>query len=138
MAFWLLKTEPSAYSFADLVRDRRTRWDGVTNPQALANLRAMEPGDEVLVYHSGAKEAVGRARVARAAYADPADASGRAVVVDVAAGEALPAPVPLDRLKSDPAFRDSPLVRQGRLSVVPLTAAQWSAVERLSRSATRP
>jgi len=137
MAFWLLKTEPSAYSFADLLRDRRTRWDGISNAQAQANLRAMQVGDALVVYHSGAKEAVGTARVARAAYADPADASGRSAAIDVEVAEALPAPVPLEWLKADPAFRGSPLVRQGRLSVVPLTPEQWSAVERLSRSATR-
>jgi predicted RNA-binding protein with PUA-like domain len=138
MAFWLLKTEPSSYSFDDLTRDRRTRWDGVTNPQAVANLRAMREGDEVLVYHSGAKQVVGLARVVRAAYPDPGNPSGKGVAVDVAAGGELAAPVALETLKSEPAFRESPLLRQGRLSVVPLSAGQWTAVERLAKAVSRP
>ncbi len=138
MAYWLLKTEPSAYAFADLVRDRRTRWDGVSNPQAVSNLRAMQIGDEALVYHSGVKEAVGIARVVKAAYPDPADPSGKAVAVDLAAGSALASPVGLEALKGEAAFSGSPLLRQGRLSVVPLTPAQWKAVERLAGRATRP
>jgi len=138
MAYWLLKTEPSAYAFADLARDRRTRWDGVTNPQAVKNLRAMQAGDEALVYHSGAKEAVGVARVVKAAYPDPADPSGKGVVVDLAAVGALAKPVALGALQGEATFEGSPLLRQGRLSVVPLTAAQWRAVERLAGGATRP
>ncbi|HTP50622.1 MAG TPA: EVE domain-containing protein [Anaeromyxobacteraceae bacterium] len=138
MAFWLLKTEPSTYSFADLVRERRTRWDGVTNPQALANLRAMKAGDEALVYHSGAKEAVGLARVVAESTPDPRDPTGKLVAVDLAAERALPAPVGLEALKAEAAFRGSPLLRQGRLSVVPLTAEQWRAVLRLSKAPTRP
>jgi len=135
MAHWLLKTEPKSYSFQDLSRDRRTRWDGVTNPQAVANLRAMRAGDSLLVYHSGEKRVVGLAQLVREAYPDPADPDR--VAVDVAAGGELAAPVPLAALRSDPAFRDSPLLRQGRLSVVPITAGQWSAVERLGKGATR-
>jgi predicted RNA-binding protein with PUA-like domain len=135
MTFWLLKTEPGTYGFPDLQRDRRTRWDGVTNAQAQAHLRAMRRGDGVAIYHSGAKEAVGLARVARAAYPDPGDASGRRVAVDVAAGAPLPRPVALAELQEEPAFAGSPLLRQGRLSVVPLDAAQWKA---LARRARRP
>jgi predicted RNA-binding protein with PUA-like domain len=138
MAFWLLKTEPTAYAFADLARERRTRWDGVTNPQAVANLRAMKAGDGAVVYHSGAKEAVGLARVVKAAYPDPGDSTGKLVAVDLAAGKELPSPVGLEALKRAPAFRDSPLLRQGRLSVVPLTAEQWKAVLSLSEAPTRP
>ncbi len=133
MPYWLLKTEPSTYGFPDLERDGRTRWDGVTNAQAQANLRAMRPGDGIAVYHSGAKEAVGLARVARAAYPDPGDPSGRRVAVDVAAGDPLPRPVGLAELREDPAFAGSPLLRQGRLSVVPLDASQWKALSRLAR-----
>lgn len=130
--FWLVKTEPSAYSFADLQRDGETRWDGVVNPQALANLRAMKAGDRVLVYHSGEKAAAGVAEVARSAYPDPAAADPRLVVVDLRAGAPLARPVSLEAMKAEPAFAGSPLLRQGRLSVVPLTQAQWRAVERLA------
>lgn len=131
MPFWLLKTEPSAYAFADLRRDRKTRWDGVSNAQAQANLRAMRAGDEVAVYHSGEKAAVGLGRVARAAYPDPGDPSGKLVAVDLAAGEPLAVPVTLDALRAERSFEGSPLLRQGRLSVVPLTTAQWKALLRL-------
>ncbi len=130
--FWLVKTEPSTYSFADLQRDGETRWDGVVNPQALANLRAMEAGDRVLVYHSGEKAAAGVAEVARSAYPDPAAADPRLAVVDLRAGAPLARPVSLEAMKAEPAFAGSPLLRQGRLSVVPLTEAQWRAVERLA------
>jgi predicted RNA-binding protein with PUA-like domain len=131
MPFWLLKTEPSAYSFDDLRRDRKTRWDGVSNAQAQSNLRAMRAGDEVAVYHSGVKAAVGLARVARAAYPDPGDPEGKRVAVDLAAGDPLATPVTLDVLRGEKVFDGSPLLRQGRLSVVPLTAAQWKALRRL-------
>jgi predicted RNA-binding protein with PUA-like domain len=131
MPFWLLKTEPSAYSFDDLRRDRKTRWDGVSNAQAQANLRAMRPGDEVAVYHSGEKAAVGLARVARAAYPDPGDPEGKRVAVDLAAGDRLASPVTLAVLRGEKAFDGSPLLRQGRLSVVPVTAAQWKVLRRL-------
>lgn len=129
---WLLKTEPAAYAFSDLEREGRTVWDGVRNPVALRNLRAMKVGDPVLVYHTGSeKAAVGRAEVARAAYADPRRGP---VVVDLAAGRRLPRPVLLAEMRAMPAFAGSPLLRQGRLSVVPLTAAQWEAVMAASAS----
>jgi predicted RNA-binding protein with PUA-like domain len=131
MPFWLVKTEPSAYSFEDLRRDRKTRWDGVSSAQAQANLRSMRAGDEVAVYHSGEKAAVGLARVARGAYPDPGDADGKRVAVDLAAGRPLPVPVPLAALRAEKLFADSPLVRQGRLSVLPVTPAQWKALLRL-------
>lgn len=126
---WLLKTEPSAYSYADLEREGRAVWDGVTNPVALKNLRAMGTGDEVFLYHTGDEKAVvGRARVTRAAYADPKKGDPRLVVVDIEPAGRLKTPVTLAEIKATPAFADSPLVRQGRLSVVPLTPAQWKAV----------
>lgn len=137
MAYWLLKTEPSTYSYGDLERDGETRWDGVTNPQALANLRAMAPGDRALVYHSGEKAVVGVAEVTRAAYPDPRAEDARLVAVDLRAVAPLAAPVTLEALRAEPAFRPSPLLRQGRLSVVPLTADQWRAVERLARARAR-
>jgi predicted RNA-binding protein with PUA-like domain len=133
MPFWLVKTEPSAYAFDDLRRDRKTRWDGVSNPQAQANLRAMRDGDEVAIYHSGEKAAVGLARVTRTAYPDPGDPVGKRVAVDLAAGDPLAVPVTLAALREERSFEGSPLVRQGRLSVVPLTAAQWKALLRLGR-----
>jgi len=134
VAFWLIKTEPSTYSFADLRREGEARWDGVANPQALANLKAMKPGDLALVYHSGGERAaVGVAEVVRAAYPDPAEEDPRLVVVDLRAGAPLARPVPLAAMKAEAAFAGSPLLRQGRLSVVPITEAQWRAVERLAR-----
>jgi predicted RNA-binding protein with PUA-like domain len=124
MAYWLLKTEPSTYSFDDLVRDKQTRWDGITNPVALKNLRAAQAGERVAIYHTGdEKAAIGVAEIVRAAYADPKNE--KLAVVDVAARERLKTPVTLATLKADKPFADSPLVRQGRLSFVPLTDAQW-------------
>jgi predicted RNA-binding protein with PUA-like domain len=131
MPCWLVKTEPSTYAFADLRRDRKTRWDGVSNAQAQANLRAMRAGDEVVVYHSGEKTAVGLARVSRDPYPDPGDPLGRRVAVDLAAGAPLAVPVPLAAIGAEKAFAGSPLLRQGRLSVVPITAAQWKVLRRL-------
>jgi len=126
---WLLKTEPSAYSYDDLEREGRAVWDGVTNPVALKNLRAMKAGDEAFVYHTGDEKAVvGTARVARAAYADPRKGDPRLVVVEIEATGRMKRPVTLAEIKALDAFAGSPLVRQGRLSVVPLTPAQWKAV----------
>jgi predicted RNA-binding protein with PUA-like domain len=132
MAYWLLKTEPGEYSFEDLVRDRVTAWTGVSNPQAQANLRAMKEGDRAVVYHSGEKRAIGLARVVRTAYPDPEAGDEELVCVDVKATEPLPAPVPLEALKQEPAFEASALLRQGRLSVVPLSPAQWNELMQLS------
>ena len=127
---WLLKTEPSTYGYDDLEREGRAVWDGVTNPVALRNLRAMKSGDRAFVYHTGDEKAVvGRARVVKAAYPDPKDKSGRLVVVDLEPAGRLARPVTLETIKTLPVFADSPLVRQGRLSVVPLTAEQVRAVE---------
>jgi len=137
MPSWLLKTEPTAYAFEDLRRDRKTRWDGVSNAQAQGNLRAMRVGDPIVVYHSGEKAAVGLARVARAAYPDPGDPAGRLVAVDLLAGAPLAVPVPLAALHAEEAFDGSPLLRQGRLSVVPLTAAQWKVLLRLGAGPAR-
>lgn len=129
MAYWLLKTEPSEYSWDDLVRDGTTRWSGVSNAQAQANLRAMRPGDRAIVYHSGEKRAIGVAEVVKPAYPEP---DGGGVVVDVRAAAPLPAPVPLAALKEEAAFEGSVLLRQGRLSVVPISPAEWRALEMLS------
>lgn len=131
---WLLKTEPGEFSFADLERDGKAVWDGVTNPAALKNLRAMKAGERVLVYHTGdEKAAVGLAEVTREAYQDPRTRNPRLVVVEIKPMARLGRPVSLAEMKALPAFADSPLVRQGRLSVVPLSAAQWGAIEKAAR-----
>jgi predicted RNA-binding protein with PUA-like domain len=131
---WLLKTEPSAYSYDDLEKEGRAVWDGVTNPVALKNLRAMKGGERVFIYHTGdEKAAVGRAEVVRAAYPDPKAKDPRLVVVDVKPAGRLKRPVSLGEIKAMPVFAESPLVKQGRLSVVPLTAAQGKAIEDAGR-----
>ncbi|HUI83473.1 MAG TPA: EVE domain-containing protein [Candidatus Binatia bacterium] len=118
---YLLKTEPSEYSFADLQREKQTTWDGVSNPVALKHLRGMKPGERLVIYETGDhKAAVGTASVVSV---DAADAWNP--VVKIGAGKALAKSVSLAEIKADPRFADSPLVRQGRLSVVPLTAAQY-------------
>ena len=118
---YLLKTEPSEYSFADLERDQSTVWDGVSNPVALKNLRAMKPGDRLVIYETGDhKSAVGIAAVVSV---DTADAKNPRVKIK--AGKALASPVTLAEVKANKLFADSPLVRQGRLSVVPLNEKQY-------------
>jgi predicted RNA-binding protein with PUA-like domain len=121
---WLVKSDPGDYSFADLRRDGVTAWTGVKNPLAQRHLRGMRKGDAVLVYETGGvKAVVGLATVARDPYPDP----GRPalVAVDLRAGKPLARPVPLAAAKADPALRDFPLVRMGRLSVMPVAEAQW-------------
>jgi predicted RNA-binding protein with PUA-like domain len=118
---YLLKTEPSEYSFADLQRDTTTTWDGVSNPVALKNLRGMKPGDRLVIYETGDhKSAIGTATVVSVDAADPENPQ-----VKIKAGSALAKPVTLAEVKAHKLFADSPLVRQGRLSVVPLSAAQY-------------
>jgi predicted RNA-binding protein with PUA-like domain len=131
---WLLKTEPGDYSWDELERAGRARWDGVRNPAALRNLAAMKAGDRLLVYHTGDEKAViGRAEVVRAAYPDPKYPEGKLVVVDIEPRGRLARAVTLAEIKALAEFRDSPLVRQGRLSVVPISAAQWKAIEARGR-----
>jgi predicted RNA-binding protein with PUA-like domain len=121
---YLLKTEPTVYSFADLRRENTTIWDGVTNPVALKNLRGMKPGEHLVIYHTGdEKTAVGTATVASV---DASDAKNPQVKIK--AGKPLAKPVTLAEVKANKLFADSPLVRQGRLSVVPLTDAQFKFV----------
>jgi predicted RNA-binding protein with PUA-like domain len=127
---WLLKTEPSTYSYSDLERDGKAVWDGVKNPAALRNIQAMKAGDRVLVYHTGDEKAVvGRGVVTKTAYPDPKSKNPRLLVVDLEPGGRLERPVSLAAIRGMPEFAQSPLVRQPRLSVVALTAAQWKAVE---------
>lgn len=131
---WLLKTEPGEYSWDDLEREGRARWDGVRNPVALRNLRAMKKGDRVLVYHTGGEKAVvGTAEVVREAYPDPKAKDERLAVVDLEPRGRLARAVTLAEIKAMPELDGSPLVRQGRLSVVPLTAPQWKAIEARAR-----
>ncbi len=126
---WLVKSEPNTYSFADLERDGRTVWDGVRNNAAALHLKAMAEGDEVLFYHSQEGLAVvGIAKVVRTAFPDASDASGRFVAVELAPVRALKTPVTLAQMKAEPALAEMAMVRQGRLSVSPVTDAEWRAI----------
>ena len=125
-AHWLLKTEPSTYSWDDLTREKTAVWDGVSNPVALKHLAAMKPGDDVIIYHTGSeKAAVGLARATKAAYPDPRAGDPKLLVIEIAPVRRLATPLTLAEIKADRQFADSPLVRQGRLSVVPLTDEQF-------------
>jgi predicted RNA-binding protein with PUA-like domain len=127
---WLLKTEPSTYSWSDLEREKTAVWDGVSNPVALRNLGAMKPGDDALIYHTGDEKAVvGRAQVTKAAYPDPKAKDPKLLVVEIKAVGRVSRPITLQEIKADPAFHDSPLVRQGRLSVVPLNDEQFRRLD---------
>ena len=131
MAYWLLKTEPSTYSWEDLQKEKQTRWDGVTAPAALQHIRKMKQGDQAVIYHSGdVRAAVGLAEVITNSYVDPEGDSEKLAVVDVKAVRPLASPVGLGAIKSNPLFADSPLVRISRLSVVPLTAEQFRTLTR--------
>lgn len=124
--YWLLKTEPSTYAYADLEREGRTVWEGVTNNLALKHLRSMQKGDLALVYHTGDEKAVvGVADIASNPYADPKQKDPRIVVVDVKPREKLRRPVPLAEIKGDSCFADFALVRLSRLSVMPISEAHW-------------
>jgi predicted RNA-binding protein with PUA-like domain len=126
MAHWIVKTEPSTYSFDDLARQKTAVWDGVKNNLALKHLRQMQPGDQVLVYHTGDEKAVvGRAEVVSEPYPDPKQKDAKLAVVDLRAVGRLPQPVPLAEIKKDRAFADLGLVRMGRLSVMPASAEQF-------------
>ena len=124
--YWIVKTEPSTYSYDDLARQKAAVWDGVKNNLALKHLRQMKPGDQVLVYHTGDEKAVvGLAEVVSAAYPDPKQKDPKLAVVDLKARARLPRPVPLAEIKTDRAFADLGLVRMGGLSVMPATANQF-------------
>ena len=121
---YLLKTEPTVYSFANLEKEKSTIWDGVTNPVAVKNLRAMKPGDRLVIYHTGdEKSAVGTATVESVGTSDP-----KTPQVRIKVGKAIAKPKTLAEIKALKLFADSPLVRQGRLSVVPLTPAQYQSL----------
>ncbi|MBY6276628.1 EVE domain-containing protein [Symbiobacterium thermophilum] len=127
MAFWLMKTEPTVYSYDDLERAGRDLWDGVRNAAAARNMRAMRPGDLFLFYHTGDERAVvGVGRIVSEPYPDPTDSEGRWVAVDVEPLYRFRTPVTLADVKADPRFADWALVRQSRLSVMPVSQEQWA------------
>ena len=124
---WILKTDSDVYPFEQLEREGRAVWDGVSNPVALRHIRSMAPGDSLMIYHSGArKEIVGLARVVGAPYPDPKHPEGKLTVVEIAAGARLPRAVSLASIKADQFFADLALVRQPRLSVIPVPEPQWN------------
>ena len=129
MQYWLMKSEPAKYSWDDLVRDRRTVWDGVRNHQVAIWLRAMKVGDQALFYHSNeGLEAVGIMEVVAEAHLDATDPKGKFVAVDVAPLRSLAQPVTLAAMKAEPKLANLPLFRQFRLSIVPLTEQEWATV----------
>lgn len=135
MAYWLIKSEPSAYAWSQLVKDKKTSWTGVRNAQAAINLRAMKAGDRCFFYHSNdGKEIVGIAEVVKAAYPDPTDKDGKAVTVDVKAVEPIGKPVTLAAIKGEPKLKEFGLVRQSRLSVVPVSDEQWRIIVKMSKA----
>jgi predicted RNA-binding protein with PUA-like domain len=135
MAYWLLKTEPSTYSWDDLARDKKAVWDGVSNPTALKHIRSMKKGDLALIYHTGdERQAVGIAQVTSDPYKDPKQDDQKLVVVAIKPMNKLPQPVSLDIIKADPAFAGWDLLRIGRLSVVPVPEKMWRRLEQLSKA----
>lgn len=134
MQYWLVKSEPSAYSWADLLRDGRTAWTGVRNYTARNNLRAMQIGDEVFFYHSvEGKAIVGLARVTKTAFPDPTTKEDAWVAVELAPLQPLNKPVTLEQIKAEPRLKDIGLVRQGRLSVMPLKPAEAALIKKLGK-----
>jgi len=133
MNYWLLKSEPSSYSWTDLARAGRATWDGVRNHQAANNLKAMKQGDRAFFYHSGEERAVvGTVEIVKPAFPDPSDPTGRFVAVEVAALAPAPSPATLAQIKAAPALKGLALLKQSRLSVVPVGAAEWRAICRLA------
>jgi predicted RNA-binding protein with PUA-like domain len=132
---WLVKEEPENYSYAQFTSDKTTVWAGVKNPVAQRNLRTMKKGDRVFFYHTGKEKAiVGTARVAVPAYPDPAQPGGNLVVVEMVPDKKLKRPVTLAEIKASGKFADFALVRIPRLSVMPVTEEQWTAIEAMSRA----
>ena len=133
MAYWLFKSEPGAWSWDDQVKAGTAEWDGVRNHQACNNMKAMKVGDKAFFYHSvNQKSIVGVVAVAKEYYPDPTDESGRFGMVDVTALHPVVSPVTLAAIKAEPALGELALVRQSRLSVVPVTAAQWKMLCRMA------
>ena len=132
---FLFKEEPTHYSYDDLKKDGKTRWSGVKNPLAQKHLRSVKKGDAIFYYHTGDEKAVvAVARAASDAYPDPADKSGKLYAVDVVPVKKLARPVTLAEIKAKPVFKDFPLVRISRLSVMPVSAKEWSEIEKMSAS----
>jgi predicted RNA-binding protein with PUA-like domain len=128
-----MKEEPTHYSFDDLVRDKKTSWTGVRNALAQKHLRSIKTGDRIFFYHTGdEKSVVGIAKAAGAPYPDPADSEGKLYAVDVAPVKKLKTPVTLAAIKADTSFASFPLVRMAKLSVMPVTDAEWERIERMS------
>jgi predicted RNA-binding protein with PUA-like domain len=129
MAYWLLKSEPAKYSWDDMVKDRRTHWDGIRNFQAANNLRAMKVGYRAFFYHSNeGKDIVGVVEIARTAYPDPGDPSGKFVMVDIAPVVPVKQPVSLAEMKGVPELAGFSLLRQSRLSVCPVSNKEWAVL----------
>jgi predicted RNA-binding protein with PUA-like domain len=135
MAQWLVKEEPDHYGYEQLEKDRKTVWAGVRNPLAQKHLRGIRRGDRIFYYHTGKEKAVvATAKAASDAYPDPNDASGKLSVVDIVPEKKLTRAVTLAEIKSDKSFASFPLVRMSRLSVMPVTDAEWARIEKLSQS----
>jgi predicted RNA-binding protein with PUA-like domain len=131
---WLFKTEPSAYSFQQLQKDKKTVWDGVKNNLALKNLKDIQKGDEILIYHTGdEKAAVGVARALSGAYSDPGKKDPKLLVVDIEAVKALPRPVTLAEVKANSKLKNFDLVRLPRLSIIKVSDDQWKSIEDMVR-----
>ena len=132
MAHWLVKSEPSVYSWDQMVADKRTHWNGVRNFQAAANLKAMKVGDTCFFYHSNEEKAVvGVVEIAKTYYPDPTDETGKFGMVDVKAHKKLKKPVTLATIKADPELAELALVRQSRLSMMPIDAKAWAKIVKL-------
>lgn len=130
---WLVKSEPDTYAYADLERDGRTVWDGVRNHAAAGHLKAMKTGDQVFFYHSQqGKDVVAIAEVAKEAFPDASDPTGKFVAVELTPVRRLKSPVVLADMKANPALADMAMLRQGRLSVSPVTDAQWAAILKMA------
>ena len=133
---WLFKEEPTSYSYDAFAKDGSAVWSGVKNPVAQRNLLSVKKGDAVFYYHTGDEKAiVGIAKATCDAYPDPKDKTGKAHVVDIAPAKKLARPVTLKEIKADAAFKDFPLVRISRLSVMPVTDGEWKRIEDLAKSA---
>jgi predicted RNA-binding protein with PUA-like domain len=132
---WLFKEEPSSYSFDEFRKEAHTVWTGVKNPLAQKHLRSIRKGDRIFYYHTGNEKAiVGIARATSDSYSDPKDKTGKAVVVEIAPERPLGRPVTLAEIKASKAFASFPLTRLARLSVMPVTEAEWKEIERLSKT----
>jgi len=129
MAYWLMKSEPFVFAWSKLVKDGKAGWDGVRNHLAKRNLMSMQVGDQAFFYHSNeGMEVVGVMKIIKTAYPDPSDETGKFVQVDVAPVAAIPRPVTLKAVKAEPRLAEMALVKQSRLSVQPVTAAEWKLV----------